>query len=183
MTITIANKVPNSEKNMGLPAESRLFPCKTLKQKVICDNRPYPTTPIDVPYGKGLEATQNCPVGTVMEKFEGIVVDYSELGSDDIPYVLNFFHDGQWKSLLASTPAIYANHGCEPNAKINSQQEIVAIRPIKAGEQVLFLYNNDTEDQLWDPLWTFDCKCGAKNCQGLVNTYRPWEPVHEQSEE
>ncbi|KAF9379984.1 Histone-Lysine N-Methyltransferase ash1l [Podila verticillata] len=184
MAITITDKVPNSENTMELPAASRLFPCKTLMKQVNCDNRPYPTIPIDVSYGKGLQATQDCPVGTVLEKFEGPVLEYSELGSSDIPYVLNFYDEGQrqWKWMLGLTPAIYANHSCEPNARINLQQEIVAIRLIKAGEEVLFVYNNDTEDQKWDPLWTFDCKCGAKNCQGLINTYRPWEPVPEKSE-
>ncbi|KAG0283494.1 hypothetical protein BGZ97_008523 [Linnemannia gamsii] len=173
-------KVANSEENMELAAEKRTFPCKSLIKGVISHGRPYPSAPIDVPYGKGLIATKDCPVGTAMEKFEGPVVDYSELGSDDIIYALNFLQNGQWKWMMASTPAIYANHGCRPNARINDKQEIVAIRPIKAGEHVVYLYNVGTAEDKWDPLWTFECKCGTKKCQGLVNAYRPWEPLYEE---
>lgn len=172
-------KVANSEETMELPAEKRTFPCKSLIQGVISHGRPYPSTPIDGPYGKALVATEDCPVGTVMEKFEGLVVEYSELGSDDIIYTLYFLQHGQWKWMIASTPAIYANHSCRPNATINDKQEIVAIRPIKAGEHVEYVYNIGTAEDKWDPLWTFECQCGAKKCQGLVDAYRPWDPLYE----
>ncbi|KAF9545711.1 hypothetical protein EC957_010574 [Mortierella hygrophila] len=174
------NKVPNSEETMELPAEKRIFPCKSLIKGVISHGRPYPSSPINVPYGKGLIATQDCPAGTVMEKFEGPVVEYSELGSDDIIYALNFQQDGQWKWMIAPTPAIYANHSCRPNSTVNGNQEIVTIRPIKAGEHVVFVYNYGTGEDKWDPLWTFECQCGAKKCQGLVNGYRSWEPLYEE---
>ncbi|KAF9958589.1 hypothetical protein BGZ72_000168 [Mortierella alpina] len=172
----LLNKVPNSEETMELSAEQRTFPCKSLRTEMN-HNRPYPSATIDVPYGKGLVATKDCPVGTVMEKFEGQVVDYSQLGSEDIIYALNFQQDGQWKWLLASTPAIHANHNCKPNSTVNDKQEIVSIRPIKAGEHVGFVYNVGTKQDKWDPLWTFHCQCGATKCQGIVDSYRPWEPL------
>ncbi|CAO3566608.1 unnamed protein product [Mortierella alpina] len=136
-------KVPNSEAFMELPAEQRTFPCKS-RRAAMSYNRPYPSAAIDVPFGKGLVATKDCPVGTVMEKFEGLVVDYSELGKDDIIFALNFQQDNQWKWMIASTPAIYANHSCSPNSIVNDKQEIVSIRPIKAGEHVGYVYNHGT---------------------------------------
>ncbi|KAF9186901.1 hypothetical protein BGZ51_001691 [Haplosporangium sp. Z 767] len=178
--MAIQHLVPNSEETMELPPEQRTFPCKSISKKIIFE-RPYPSKTIDVPFGKGLAATQDCPVGTVMEKFDGELVEYSELGLEDIIYVLNVLRDNEWKWVLASTPAIYANHSCMPNSVVNDKQEIVAIRPIKAGEHISFLYNFSAteEDSKWDPLWTFECKCGAKKCQGIVNSYRAWEPLYE----
>ncbi|KAF9963101.1 hypothetical protein BGZ70_007627 [Mortierella alpina] len=174
----LLKKVPNSEATMELPPEQRTFPCKSLRTEMNYD-RPYPSATIDVSFGKGLVASKDCPVGTVMEKFEGLVVDYSELGEDDIIYALNFQQDNQWKWMIASTPAIYANHGCKPNATVNDKQEIVSIRPIKAGEHVAFVYNQGNKQDKWDPLWTFHCKCGATKCQGMVDSYRPWEPLYD----
>ncbi|KAF9579121.1 hypothetical protein BGW38_004757 [Lunasporangiospora selenospora] len=169
--------VPNSEESMELPREQRSFPCRTIRGEVLTD-RSYPSQVVDVSFGKGLFATRDCPVGTILEKFEGPVVEYSELGYDDTYYALNFLYDGRWKWLLGNTPAIYANHGCAPNAKVNSAQEIEVIRPIKAGEEILFIYNTGTGEDKWDPMWTFDCKCGAKKCMGLVDSYRSWEPEY-----
>jgi hypothetical protein len=168
-------KVPNSEETMELPMQNRTFPCKTLITSMQLD-RPYPTKTVTVPYGKGLIATQYCPPGTILEKFEGLVVEYSELGSDDLPLALNFLDkDKQWKWLLANTPAIYANHCCSPNAQLTDNQEIEAIRPIHQGEEVGFIYSRGTAEEKWDPAWTFFCQCGAKNCQGWINGYKPWE--------
>lgn len=162
---------------MELPAKNRTFPCKTLITEMQHD-RPYPTTTIDVAFGKGLMATQDCPVGTVLEKFEGRVLEYGELGSDDTPMTLNFLQDGQWKWPLASTPAIYVNHHCSPNATVNENQEVVAIRPLKKGDEVGYIYNRGTEADKLDPTWTFECRCGAKKCQGWVNAYKPWDPEY-----
>ncbi|KAF9966398.1 hypothetical protein BGZ73_001018, partial [Actinomortierella ambigua] len=136
-TVPTPVKVPNSEETMTLPLEQRTFPCKTLITTPILTDRPYPSVIIKASFGgKALQATEYCPVGTVLEKFEGIEVEYSELGSDDLPYTLNFWRDGKWRWMVGNSPAYYANHGCAPNAKVDSQQQIVAIRPIKAGEEI-----------------------------------------------
>ncbi|KAF9964721.1 hypothetical protein BGZ73_001778, partial [Actinomortierella ambigua] len=83
-TVPTPVKVPNSEETMTLPLEQRTFPYKTIITTPIPTNRPYPSVITKVSLaGKGLQATEYCPVGTVLEKFDGLEVEYSQLGSDD----------------------------------------------------------------------------------------------------
>jgi hypothetical protein len=59
----------------------------------------------------------------------------------------------------------YVNHSCNPNAGLSGQIGLVAMRDIKAGEEVCFDYAMcDTM-----PYDEFDCKCGQPNCRGRVS--------------
>lgn len=63
-------------------------------------------------------------------------------------------------------PARFINHSCSPNAEahdIEGRIWIVAVRDIKAGEEITFNYNYDLEDYREHP-----CKCGAANCVGYM---------------
>lgn len=63
----------------------------------------------------------------------------------------------------------FLNHSCEPNAEFVGL-DLVAIRQIKASEQITFDYNS-TEYDLSSP---FECHCESDNCCGLVRGYR-WQ--------
>ncbi|KAJ3044530.1 hypothetical protein HDV00_001957 [Rhizophlyctis rosea] len=105
------------------------------------------------------------------------VVEYNDLSDYDKTYVLNFQPKGtdEWKWLLPTSNARYANHSCDPNSYISPTQELITRRPIKANEQITFVYNNGDESEWWDPVWNFDCACGAENCQGAIDRYRKFE--------
>ena len=63
-------------------------------------------------------------------------------------------------------PARFINHSCSPNAEAQEADGriwIVALREIKAGEEITFNYNYDLEDYREHP-----CKCGAGNCVGFM---------------
>jgi len=63
-------------------------------------------------------------------------------------------------------PARHLNHSCSPNAEaqdIDGRIWIVALRDIRAGEEITFNYNYDLEDYREHP-----CKCGAANCVGYM---------------
>jgi SET domain-containing protein len=58
----------------------------------------------------------------------------------------------------------FFNHSCEPNAGIKEKFTLVAIKNIKPGEEITYDYamtDCDKEDY-------FKCRCGAKNCRGVV---------------
>ena len=57
----------------------------------------------------------------------------------------------------------FLNHSCEPNAKFDNRN-LVAIREIKASEQITFDYNT-TEYDLATP---FECQCKSDGCCGVV---------------
>ncbi|MGH6865547.1 MAG: SET domain-containing protein [Methyloceanibacter sp.] len=67
-------------------------------------------------------------------------------------------------SLTADEPPDFINHSCEPNAGLDGQVVLVALRRILPGEEVTIDYamcDGSTYDQ-------FDCACGSRICRGKV---------------
>jgi len=63
-------------------------------------------------------------------------------------------------------PARFLNHSCSPNSEaqeIDGRIWIIALRDIKAGEEITFNYNYDLQDYQEHP-----CRCGASNCVGYI---------------
>lgn len=56
------------------------------------------------------------------------------------------------------------------------EMQLETLRAVKQHQELTFLYNMGSEDaeDFWDPLWTFDCRCGAAVCQGRIDRYRPY---------
>jgi SET domain-containing protein len=61
---------------------------------------------------------------------------------------------------------------------VEDDLKIVTIKEVKKGEELTYSYNTyieeneDIEDFLWDPRWNFECKCGSKNCQKIIQGYK-----------
>jgi SET domain-containing protein len=63
-------------------------------------------------------------------------------------------------------PARFLNHACSPNAEahaIDGSIWIVALRLIRAKEEVTFNYNYDLQDYREHP-----CSCGSPDCHGYI---------------
>lgn len=54
------------------------------------------------------------------------------------------------------------NHNCDPNV-VDKDEILVAKRDIYPGEEITWDYT-----PYMNPVQTFECKCGAKNCVGIV---------------
>jgi len=136
-------------------------------------------TVVETSFGKGLEATCDIPSGTKVAEFQGPVLDsYSEVPNEERAYVLLFetldvsgIKSGVWKWLIPRSGARFANHSCEPNCKID-YLSLVTTRLVNRGEALTFLYNNGSEEEFWDPAWTFQCLCASSRCQGIIDRYR-----------
>ena len=74
-------------------------------------------------------------------------------------------------SILPNTDARFANHACEPNAIITKLLYLVIIKPVRAGEEITFIYNDGDPSERWDDAWTFECKCNTPSCQGRIDRY------------
>ncbi|OGI31948.1 MAG: hypothetical protein A3G09_03250 [Candidatus Moranbacteria bacterium RIFCSPLOWO2_12_FULL_48_12] len=62
----------------------------------------------------------------------------------------------------------YLNHSCSPTAGVHGNNRIVAMRPMKKGEEVTIDYAlSETY-----PLWHMRCHCKAKNCRKIVKPYQ-----------
>lgn len=79
----------------------------------------------------------------------------------------------------------FINHSCGPNMGIKGSVTFVALRNIKAGEELTFDYSITETDKKW----RFNCKCGSRNCRKVVrsvqflpkkvfNRYSPYVPEY-----
>jgi uncharacterized protein len=67
-------------------------------------------------------------------------------------------------STSADEPPDFINHSCEPNAGLDGQISLVALRRILPGEEVTIDYAMCDGS----PYDEFDCACGSKLCRGKV---------------
>lgn len=67
-------------------------------------------------------------------------------------------------------PADFFNHSCDPNAGLDGQIVVRALRDIKSGEEVCFDYAM-TDSSPYDE---FECACGSAKCRGVV-TGNDWQ--------
>jgi len=61
-------------------------------------------------------------------------------------------------------PADWVNHSCDPNAGLIGHIVLVALRDIRAGEEICFDYAT-TDGSPYDE---FECGCGGRRCRGHV---------------
>ncbi len=65
--------------------------------------------------------------------------------------------------------SVFINHSCEPNVGFRGQVVYVAMRDIKAGEELCHDYSMERSDD-----YTLDCHCGSALCRGKV-TGQDWK--------
>jgi hypothetical protein len=111
--------------------------------------------------------------GTKVVEYTGprIPKDDADQKYEDSPTTY-LFGVGDGKTVIdGHGTAMFLNHSCEPNCEteeIDGRVWIMAIRNIKAGEELVydyFLYDGDDDEAR--------CNCGSKNCRGSM--YAPSE--------
>ncbi|MFH1029797.1 MAG: SET domain-containing protein [bacterium] len=111
--------------------------------------------------GKGVFAARNFKKGEVVIKWEWKKVfskdEVKKLPEEIVKYISKY----NGKYILMGEPERYVNHSCEANTKdVNGAD--VAKRDIKKGEEITACYSNE------GILNSFICKCGSKNCKGVI---------------
>jgi uncharacterized protein len=74
--------------------------------------------------------------------------------------------------------ARHINHSCDPNSKtdvIGGKIWIIALRDIKAGEEITYNYGYDFSDEYE----THPCRCGSKKCVGFILHKDLWPRLRE----
>jgi hypothetical protein len=64
---------------------------------------------------------------------------------------------------------VFINHSCDPNIGFRGQVVYVAMREIKAGEELCHDYSMERSDN-----YLLDCRCGSSRCRGKV-TGQDWK--------
>lgn len=64
---------------------------------------------------------------------------------------------------------LYSNHSCDPNLGMRGEITFVAMRDIRAGEELTHDWATTDDDD-----YSVQCKCGAPNCRGTL-TGKDWQ--------
>lgn len=64
-------------------------------------------------------------------------------------------------------PGRSANHSCNPNSGIVKNSILIAIEDIFAGEEICYDYSTT----MMENYWTMVCKCGSKDCRGVIKDF------------
>jgi len=115
----------------------------------------------------GVFAVEPVRAGELISVWSGVVVNAEQLAQlpdENRRHTIQVEDHLFFASILPDEPADYINHSCNPNAGLDGQLTLVALRNIKPGEEISFDYS--TADST--PYDEFDCKCGARTCRGHV---------------
>jgi len=64
-------------------------------------------------------------------------------------------------------PGVWVNHSCDPNSGITADRQLIAIRPVRDGEEVCFDYSTTMEEASF----TMECLCGSPACRQVVRDF------------
>lgn len=134
--------------------------------------------------GKGIFASRDIKKNEVLFSAKGPIICYPFLPNyRKGPHWLNV-GEKQWLMPLEKTPWRYVNHSCVPNVGLRGKVQVVAMRDLKEGEEILIDYSI-TESH---PMWGMKCLCKNASCRKLIRgirdlpetfykTYEPYIPV------
>jgi hypothetical protein len=120
--------------------------------------------------GLGVFVRRDVPAGSRLLTFTGKPIDFAdtiakgEREGDALQIGVDLYLD-------LEPPGCYVNHSCDPNAAIRDCTRLVALRDLRAGDEVRFDYSTTMSESHW----TLDCRCGAPGCRGVVRDFR-WLP-------
>ena len=119
--------------------------------------------------GKGVFALKDFKKDELILHINGKVIETDDPSSFPKEIQDHWFpfdkNGGKRKYVLPEAPWKYLNHSCNPNAAIKNNKDIVAIRPIKKGDEIVFDYAMNNIDD-----WKMECKCGSENCRKIIST-------------
>lgn len=120
--------------------------------------------------GKGVFALKDFKKDEFILHVDGEVMeteDPSSLSKEIQDNCFPFYKKGnKRKYVLPKSPWRHINHSCNPNAGIKNNRDIVAMRPIKKGEEIVFDYAMNNVDR-----WEMKCNCGSKNCRKIISNF------------
>jgi len=128
--------------------------------------------------GKGLFTVQDIKKGTSILQYIGEKITRAEgekrLAQGNV-YIFAFNDHWDIDGKVLRNKARYINHSCDPNCEVRTTSRtiwIVALRDIKAGEELTFNYGYELDDETEQP-----CTCGAEHCCGYILAPQYWGVV------
>lgn len=145
-------------------------------------------------HGRGMFATREIPIGEWIIEYLGERIDkvesdrrgnalYDESQESGGAQVCLFTLDETWDldGNFEWNTARLVNHSCEPNCEAQIDEDLriwlVALRDIRAGEELLFNYGFDIENYQNHP-----CRCGSGKCVGFIVAEECWPKLRRKVE-
>lgn len=134
--------------------------------------------------GRGVFAVKDFFPGDVLGEIAGSKVTVDELerrflsGNDRV--TCDAFQVDEHFYIDMDDPYLYLNHSCNPLVGILGFNTIVALKPIKEGQEITYDYSatewTPCEYDQYDPnSWPLRCNCGAPSCRKIVTCF-PYLP-------
>ncbi len=119
-----------------------------------------------VAYGRGIFATQDIRAGDVLAVWGGAVTIGPRFRSlpPEMRQISVQVEEDVYLVPGVEGAAEWFNHSCSPNAGMNGQICLVALRDIAAGEEICYDYAMSDGS----PYDEFECHCQAPECRGRI---------------
>ncbi len=117
--------------------------------------------------GQGVFAKQKIKKDDLIAIIDGKVLTWNAPWTRyQLTYAIQFARR-KWR--IPSKVAKSMNHSCQPNCGIKDLFEIVAMRDINPGEELVWDYEMSEDNQSG---WLMRCKCGTKECRKFIGAHR-----------
>ncbi|HEX7070820.1 MAG TPA: SET domain-containing protein [Rhodothermales bacterium] len=125
-----------------------------------------------VSFGRGIFARQPIRAGEVLSVWGGAVTtgDRFRALPAEIRQISVQVEEDLYLVPGVEGPAEWFNHSCSPNAGMEGQISLVALRDIEAGEEICYDYAMSDGS----PYDEFECHCHVPECRGRV-TGNDWQ--------
>lgn len=118
-------------------------------------------------FGRGVFATRHIKKGELICRMKGQKISDHELGTTEElgrSIVVDPLQINTSEYLNLYEPYVLINHSCDPNAGLKNIVDLIAIKSIKKGEQILYDYSTTWYDGM-------ECHCGSKKCRKHISDY------------
>jgi hypothetical protein len=113
--------------------------------------------------GKGVFAYRPIRKGEIILVFGGALIDFAETKRRG-PRECMAIQIGPNQYIDTQPPGVFANHSCAPNAGIQNDRDLLALRDIPKGEEIRYDYSTTMDEKSF----TMACRCGAPGCRQVV---------------
>jgi hypothetical protein len=127
-------------------------------------------------HGRGLFAVANIDKGEIVVVKGGRIVDRETLRREIMPRLGPVEIQIGDNLFIAPVTAeerelsmLYSNHSCDANLGLRGEITFVAMRVIRAGEELTHDWATTDDDH-----YSVECKCGASNCRKIL-TGKDWQ--------
>ncbi|HEV7921953.1 MAG TPA: SET domain-containing protein [Thermoanaerobaculia bacterium] len=117
-------------------------------------------------FGQGVFAMRTIPAGESILILAGPTITFDDAVAKGVQesYALQI---GPATYIDTVAPGCYVNHSCDPNAGIVDGFELMALREIAEGAEILYDYSTTMQEDHW----TMVCRCGTRACRRLVTDF------------